>query len=130
MIEEQLGLSHITVHQILTVDLEMRKICVKMVPKMLSQDQKDNRKDWCLDFLEQIENNHSFLEWRRVLGFRVRPRNKALELRMAHIRFTEVKRRKNEQVKNQNDADLLLLQPGNNFQGVCTSWPNSQPTLL
>jgi hypothetical protein len=33
-----------------------------MVPKILSQDQKDNRRDRCLDFLEQIENYHSFLE--------------------------------------------------------------------
>ncbi|KAL4142816.1 hypothetical protein QTP88_005213 [Uroleucon formosanum] len=62
MIGEQLGLSHTTVHQILTVDLEMRKICAKMVPKILSQDQKDNRRDRCLDFLEQIANDHSFLE--------------------------------------------------------------------
>jgi len=61
MIGEQLELSHTTVHQI-TIDLEMRKICAKMVPKMLSQDQKDNRRDKCVDILEQIENNHSFLE--------------------------------------------------------------------
>lgn len=62
MIGEQLGLTHTTVHQILTNDLEMRKICAKMVPKILSQDQKDNRRDRCLDFLEQIENDPSFLE--------------------------------------------------------------------
>jgi len=62
MIGEQLGLTHTTVHQILTNDLEMRKICAKMVPKILSQDQKNNRRDRCLDFLEQIENDPSFLE--------------------------------------------------------------------
>uniref|UniRef100_A0A2S2NRT1 Mariner Mos1 transposase n=1 Tax=Schizaphis graminum TaxID=13262 RepID=A0A2S2NRT1_SCHGA len=62
MIGEQLGLSHTTVHQILTIDLKTEKICAKMVPKILSQGQKDNRKDRCLDFLEQIENDHSFLE--------------------------------------------------------------------
>ncbi|XP_026816229.1 protein GVQW3-like [Rhopalosiphum maidis] len=62
MIGEQLGLTHTTVHQILTNDLEMRKICAKMVPKILSQDQKDNRRDRCLDFLEQIENEPSFLK--------------------------------------------------------------------
>ncbi|KAL4085370.1 hypothetical protein QTP88_027229 [Uroleucon formosanum] len=62
MIGEQLGLTHTIVHQILTNDLEMRKICAKMVPKILSQDQKDNRRDRCLDFLEQIENYPSFLE--------------------------------------------------------------------
>jgi len=62
MIGEQLGLTHTTVHQILTNDLEMRKNCAKMVPKILSRDQKDNRRDRCLDFLEQIENDPSFLE--------------------------------------------------------------------
>ncbi|VVC37210.1 Armadillo-like helical [Cinara cedri] len=62
MIGEQLGLTHTTVHHILTNDLEMRKICAKMVPKILSQDQKDNRRDRCLDFLKQIENDPSFLE--------------------------------------------------------------------
>ncbi|XP_008179957.1 protein GVQW3-like [Acyrthosiphon pisum] len=62
MIGEQLGLTHTTVHHILTNDLEMRKICAKMVPKILSQDQKNYRRDRCLDFLEQIENDPSFLE--------------------------------------------------------------------
>ena len=62
MIGEQLGLTHTTVHHILTNNLEMRKICAKMVPKILLQDQKDNRRDRCLDFLEQIENDPSFLE--------------------------------------------------------------------
>jgi len=61
MIGEHLGLTHATVHQLLTNDLEMRKICAKMVPKNLSQDQK-NRRDKCFDFLEQIENDLFFLE--------------------------------------------------------------------
>jgi len=62
MIGELLGLSHITVHQILTNDLEMRKLYVKMAPKKPSQDQKDNRVNRCVDFFEQIENHPSFLE--------------------------------------------------------------------
>ncbi|GFY25599.1 uncharacterized protein TNCV_2487191 [Trichonephila clavipes] len=33
MIEEELNLNHTTVHQILTSELKMRKICAKMVPK-------------------------------------------------------------------------------------------------
>jgi len=60
MVEEKFGLTHITVHQILTNDLEMRKIRAKTVPKNLSQDQKDNRSDRCLDFSEQIENDPSY----------------------------------------------------------------------
>ncbi|GFU40954.1 putative transposase [Trichonephila clavipes] len=33
MIEEELNLNHTTVHQILTSELKMRKICAKIVPK-------------------------------------------------------------------------------------------------
>ncbi|GFS89484.1 protein GVQW3 [Trichonephila clavipes] len=36
MIGEELNLNHTTVHQILTNELKMRKICAKMVPKNLS----------------------------------------------------------------------------------------------
>jgi len=46
----------------LTNDLEMKKICAKMAPKNLTQDQKDNRRNRCFDFLEQIKNNLSFSE--------------------------------------------------------------------
>ncbi|GFV48686.1 protein GVQW3 [Trichonephila clavipes] len=35
-IGEGLNLNHTTVHQILTNELKMRKICIKMVPKKLS----------------------------------------------------------------------------------------------
>ncbi|GFV66065.1 protein GVQW3 [Trichonephila clavipes] len=37
MIGEELNLNHTTVHQILTNELKMRKICAKMVPKNLPQ---------------------------------------------------------------------------------------------
>ncbi|GFX49285.1 putative mariner transposase [Trichonephila clavipes] len=37
MIGEEFNLNHTTVHQILTNELKMRKICSKMVPKNLSQ---------------------------------------------------------------------------------------------
>ncbi|GFV37235.1 protein GVQW3 [Trichonephila clavipes] len=37
MIGEELNLNHTTIHQILTNELKMRKICAKMVPKNLSQ---------------------------------------------------------------------------------------------
>lgn len=62
MIGEELNLTHTLVHQILTNELEMRKICSKMVPKNLSQDQKDIRRERCIDFLESIENDPHFLE--------------------------------------------------------------------
>ena len=43
MIAEQVGIDRQTVWQIITEELRMRKICAKMVPKLLSDDQKARR---------------------------------------------------------------------------------------
>ena len=45
MISSELILNRFTVHQILTQDLDMRKVCAKMVPKNLTTEQKANRRD-------------------------------------------------------------------------------------
>ena len=42
MIASELNLNHTTVHQILTQELTMRKLCAKIVPKNLTIEQKDN----------------------------------------------------------------------------------------
>ena len=62
MIGTYLNLSHTTVHQILTNELGMRKICSKLVLRGLKVDQKDMRRDSCIDFLESIENYPHFPE--------------------------------------------------------------------
>ena len=48
MIASELNLNHTMVHQILTEELAMKKLCAKFVPKNLTIEQKDNRKDLCL----------------------------------------------------------------------------------
>ena len=40
MISSMLNLNWFTVHQFLTQDLDMRKVCAKMVPKKLTTEQK------------------------------------------------------------------------------------------
>ncbi|KAJ8946559.1 hypothetical protein NQ318_008289 [Aromia moschata] len=64
MIGEELHFNHTTVHQILTNELGMRKICAKMVQKTLSQERKRVLawRERCLDFLESIENYPYFME--------------------------------------------------------------------
>ena len=52
MISSELNLNRFTVHQILTQDLDMRKVCAKMVPKNLTTEQKANWRDVCLDLLD------------------------------------------------------------------------------
>ena len=55
MISSELNLNRFTVHQILTQDLEMRKLCAKMVPRKLTTEQKASRGDACLDLLDRLE---------------------------------------------------------------------------
>ena len=45
MIASELNLNHATVHQILTEELAMKKLCAKFVPKNLTIEQKDNLKE-------------------------------------------------------------------------------------
>ena len=62
MIASELNLNHTTVHQILTKELAMKKLCAKFVPKNLTIEQKDNRKEVCLHLLERIQRDRNFLK--------------------------------------------------------------------
>ena len=59
MVGSELNLNHRTVHDILTEELGMQKICVKLVPENLTHEQKENRRNVCLDVLESIEKGIS-----------------------------------------------------------------------
>jgi histone-lysine N-methyltransferase SETMAR len=56
MIAEELNVNKETVRQILTENLKMKKVCAKMVPKNLSEDQKLNREEMCQNVLEKTED--------------------------------------------------------------------------
>jgi len=51
MIGSELNLNHQTAHDILTEELFMRKICAKLVPKNLTNEQKEKGRNVCLDLL-------------------------------------------------------------------------------
>jgi hypothetical protein len=53
-----LNLTHQIVHDILTEELGIRQICAKLVPKNLTNKQKESRRNVCLDHLEHIENEN------------------------------------------------------------------------
>ena len=61
MIAEQVGIDQQTVWQIITKELRMQNICTKMVPKLLSNDQKVRRMQICEDTLQNIENDSELL---------------------------------------------------------------------
>jgi len=63
MIASKLNLNHTTAHHILTQELAMRKLCAMNVPKNLTIEQKDNRKDVCLHLLERIQSDRNFLKY-------------------------------------------------------------------
>ena len=45
-----------TVKKILTEDLDMRKVCAKMVPEDLTEEQKQSRITICQDLLERQDD--------------------------------------------------------------------------
>jgi len=51
-IAEQVNIDRETVRKILTEDLDMRKVCAKMVPKELTEEQTQRRVTICQDLLE------------------------------------------------------------------------------
>jgi len=53
---EQVNINRVTVRKILTEDLDMRKLCTKMVPKELTEEQKQRRVTICQDLLERQDD--------------------------------------------------------------------------
>ena len=61
MISDELSLNRESVRTILLHDLGMQKVCAKMVSKILSEDQKQNRVKFCEDMLEKIKDDLDIL---------------------------------------------------------------------
>ena len=55
-IAEQVNIVRETVRKILTEDLDMRKVCAKMVPNDLTEEQKQRRVTICQDLLERQDD--------------------------------------------------------------------------
>ena len=62
MIADELGMNSERVWRIITEDLGMRKICAKMVPRLLNERQKERRVQVCQDILEQLETEPNLLK--------------------------------------------------------------------
>ena len=55
-VAEEVNLDRESVRRILREELNMRKVCAKMVPTVLSDEQKECRKELSLELLQHIEN--------------------------------------------------------------------------
>jgi len=61
MTAEELGLGKSSIHTILMEHLEMKKVCAKTVPKLLTPEQNLQRKECCVDW-KTSEKSSEFLE--------------------------------------------------------------------
>ena len=61
-ISAQFGVSEGTVHTIIHEELKMRKICVKFVPRVLREDQKERRCHDCRETVELINSDPAVLD--------------------------------------------------------------------
>ena len=62
MIADELGMNSDRVWRIITEDLKMRKICAKMVPRLLNEGQKEQRVQVCQGILKQLETEPNLLK--------------------------------------------------------------------
>jgi len=60
-VAKAVNLDRESVPQILREELNMRKVCANMVPKVLSFEQKECCKELCLDLLQHTENEPDLL---------------------------------------------------------------------
>ena len=59
---DELDMNNERVYRIITEDLGMKKICAKMVPRLLNEGQKERRVQVCQDILEQLETEPNLVK--------------------------------------------------------------------
>ena len=62
LIADQVGLPKSIVHEIVTTELQLWKFCAKLVPKVLTDEQKENRVLISCELLDHVRGNPDFLE--------------------------------------------------------------------
>ncbi|MBZ5797389.1 hypothetical protein K8353_45980, partial [Burkholderia contaminans] len=60
LIYKTLDITKTIVHEIVSESLGMRKVCAKLVPKVLTDDQKARRVETCQELLDTCEDNPAF----------------------------------------------------------------------
>jgi len=61
-VAELINIDKETVRQILLNNFNIKKVCSKMVPRLLTAEQKEIRMNTCADILQNIENDPNLLE--------------------------------------------------------------------
>ena len=133
MIADEVGMNHNSVWEIITEDLGMRKICAKMVPKLLSNDQKNRRKQVCQDVIERLETDPDLL--RRLItgdetGLRVRSGNQVSELAMEEPWVAKTEKSQTVQVEDKGDAHNFLRRAWHRPHGIHPRGSDHEPARV
>jgi len=60
-VAEEVRIAFGTCQKILTEDVQMRRVTAKFVPRLLTAEQKDNRRSVCTDLCDQAQNDPNFM---------------------------------------------------------------------
>ena len=136
MISSELNLNRFTVHEMLTQDLDMGKVCSKMVPKNLTTEQKANRRDVCLGYsgphLEGAREPELFSRvitgdesW--ILEYDPETKRQSREWHAANSPRPKKARMSKSKV---NRCSFFFWQSGDRPQGICATRTNCQSNFL
>jgi hypothetical protein len=66
-VSEETNVPWSSCQRILTEDLRMRRVFAKFVPRLLTEEQKDNRVNVCRDLKEELRNDPNFPRMKKTL---------------------------------------------------------------
>jgi len=133
-ISEATGVSWSSCQRILTVDLNMRRVAAKFVPRLLTQDQKNTRLTLCQDLKNQIDSDPKFLS-KVITGDESWCYGYDSETKQASSQWKtptspRPKKSKTSEVKCENDAHCFFRCSRNRALGIRSSWTDCQSGIL
>ena len=133
-VTEEVNLDRESVRQILREELNTRKVCVKMVPKLLSDEQKECRKELGLDLLQRIENEpdllNSIITCNETWVFTYDPETKRQSMQWKSTSAPRPKKSTHESFEVQGHIDCFLRYPGYCDGRVGTQRPDGESAVL
>jgi len=111
MIVNELDMNCERVWTIITKGLGMRKICAKMVPKLLKEEQNERHVLGCHDILEQFEidpNLGKIIHRRRGMDLGVQSGDQAPDSSVEWSDTAEAAESEDSQIQSQGDVDCFL----------------------
>ena len=110
-IAEQMNTDRETVRKILTEDLDMRKVCAKMVPKKLTEEEKQTRVTICQDLFErQYDILGCVFTGDEIWVYQYDPETKRAKCTMEDCQFPMTKKIPSVQIKSQKNVEFFILE--------------------